>query len=86
MQSFLPLLAVSGLTIAQSFPDRCRGFTIDIPNVKVCVLEFVPNGTNLTFPNNVRMLSRIIRTNIQRTQHVPVQHSSFMVVISVVWL
>ena len=53
------LLTITGLTLAslsyaQSFAEQCEGLRLSIPNVQVNVLEFVQNGTNLTFPYTVR--------------------------------
>lgn len=54
MASLALILTSLGLSYAQSFAERCQNFQILIPDVQVNVLEYVPGGTNLTFPDNVR--------------------------------
>lgn len=49
----LSLLSLTILGHAQSFSEQCQNFQLSIPNVEVNVLEFVPNGTNITFPGIV---------------------------------
>lgn len=50
-------LILSGLASAQdSFREQCndvRASVAAIPNVIINLVEFVPNSTNLTFPDNV---------------------------------
>lgn len=47
--SFLPL------TSTQSFESSCSALasSLSIPNVRVNIAEYVPSGTNITFPDNV---------------------------------
>jgi len=63
MVNLLPALAVSlGLashalaqaTISQGRCDNIQSSIEAIANLHVNFVEFVPNGTNLTFPGNVR--------------------------------
>lgn len=53
MASLAVILTSIGLSYAQSFAERCQNLQISIPNVQVNVLEYVANGTNLTFPYDV---------------------------------
>ena len=53
MAFVLSLLALVGSGYTQSFAQKCQDFRFTIPDVKVDIIEFVPNGTNLTFPYNV---------------------------------
>lgn len=57
MASLALLFTSLGLSYAQGFANQCRNFRVSIPNVEVNVLEFVPSGTNLTFPYSVCPLS-----------------------------
>ncbi len=50
----IPILTLASLSYAASFAEKCQSFHLPIPNVQVNVLEFVQNGTNLTFPFTVR--------------------------------
>lgn len=54
MASLALIFTSLGLSYAQSFAERCQDFQISIPDVQVNVLEYVPGGTNLTFPYDVR--------------------------------
>jgi hypothetical protein len=51
------ILAIGSVS-ATSFKARCDAFgkSIQIPNVTVAFTDFVPNGTNITFPNSVGQL------------------------------
>lgn len=57
MASLAFMLTPLGLSYAQGFAEQCRNFQISIPDVQVNVLEFVPGGTNLTFPYDVCSLA-----------------------------
>lgn len=46
-------LVLAGYSYAQSFADKCQSLAFSIPDVQVNVLEYVKNGTNLTFPDTV---------------------------------
>jgi feruloyl esterase len=52
----LPLLALGSLALAnqEAFKSKCAQFAneIDLPNVKVNFVEFVPGGTNLSLADN----------------------------------
>lgn len=54
MASLALLFTSLGLSYAQSFAEQCQNLQISIPDVQVNVLEYLPNGTNLTLPYNVR--------------------------------
>ena len=60
MLTFTFLLGLAGVTYGQSFAEQCQSFQLSIPDVKVNVLEYVPNGTNLTFPYNVRSMFPVV--------------------------
>lgn len=53
MALLLSMLTLAASSYAQTFAQQCQNFQVNIPNVKVNVLEFVPNGTNITFPYTV---------------------------------
>lgn len=51
----LSLLLAGWVTAQGGFQEQCsnvRAAVAAIPNVTVNVVEFVPNGTNLTLPDN----------------------------------
>lgn len=73
MASLALILTSLGLSYAQSFAERCQNFDISIPDVQVNVLEYVPSGTNLTFPYNVLSSStrcQAFTDDLLRTPHV----------------
>lgn len=52
----LPLLLASWATAQSDFQTKCsnvRTAVAAIPSITVNIVEFVPNGTNLTLPDNV---------------------------------
>lgn len=72
MAALALMLASLGITYAQSFAEQCQNFQISIPDVQVNVLEFVPNGTNLTFPYDVRLQPTqqlTLSNSLLRTRH-----------------
>ena len=76
-----------------STSEDCASFgrSLDLPNVSVDIAEFVPNGTNLTFPYNVSSTTQSSVTHraktdiISRTSHVVHHTLSSMAAIYVGW-
>ena len=77
MEFTIPVLVLAGYGYAQSFAEQCRNLELSIPNVKVNVLEYVQNGTNLTFPYTVRIRPRVSAAttdHLFRIRHAPLAH------------
>jgi hypothetical protein len=67
----LPLLLAGWVTAQDDFQEQCsnvRAAVAAISDVTVNIVEFVPNGTNLTLPDNVSS-SRTRLSWISRTNH-----------------